>query len=69
MHLQRHSLICCRDDAVFDDAVVDLFPRYWEHVPQDFDFLFVGSLYPGEQQHPILFVRNHGLSCVLRCIR
>ena len=42
------SVCCGRDDAVFDDALVELFPRYWDMTPRDFDFVFVGHIIPGQ---------------------
>ena len=42
------SFCCRRDDAVFDDSLVELFPTYWELTPRDFDFVFVGHIIPGQ---------------------
>ena len=49
VHLFSPTFVCsCRDDAVFDDSLVELFPRYWEMTPRDFDFVFVGHILPGD---------------------
>ncbi len=37
----------CRDDAVFHDNFLSLFPEYWQKVPEDFQFVFLGHVYWG----------------------
>lgn len=36
-----------RDDAVFHDRFLTLFPEYWRRVPNDFQFVFAGHVYWG----------------------
>ena len=37
----------CRDDAVFHDNFLSLFPEYWQRVPKAFQFVFLGHVYWG----------------------
>ena len=48
-HDWRHerTLLPRRDDAVFHDDFLDLFPEYWSRVPHDFQFVYVGHIYWG----------------------
>ena len=48
-HEWRHEriLLPCRDDAVFHDDFLNLFPEYWSRVPHDFQFVYVGHIYWG----------------------
>ena len=66
------SFCCCRDDAVFDDSLIELFPKYWDMTPRDFDFVFVGHIIPGQPvREPTVEGEAAPLnfrSCFLHCV-
>ena len=46
--MQHASLsVMRRDDAVFHDSFLNLFPEYWQKVPKEFQFVFLGHVYWG----------------------
>ncbi len=48
MTLQRERLslccVACRDDAVFHDDFLTLFPQYWAAVPPNYEYIAVGMI-------------------------
>ena len=66
MHLcSLASMRSCRDDAVFDDSLVELFPLYWEMTPRAFDFVFVGHIIPGQPVREPTVQGKAGLSAAM----
>ncbi len=38
------ELVACRDDVVFHDDFLTLFPQYWAGVPPNYEYIAVGMI-------------------------
>ena len=39
-----HKTLPCRDDVVFHDDFLSIFPEYWDSVPVNYEYIAVGMI-------------------------